>query len=642
VSSHSTRWRRAGHLSSGDQFAEMLWEAVEDHAEGILTLPLMPEPTPGPSGILVQVRQEVDRIYSTALTYILTGNETFAERCKEELLLLTTNWTTWNPPHFLDVAEAMHGVSVGYDALYDYLTEEERVLIEDGIATFGLQQYILGVVNQSQWWYSTVWNWGGVCNGGAIVAALALADVPRYAALANQTYALALAQGGIFQSLTSYAPQGAWPEGPTYEDYMARLLIAADASLTSATGSDQGIAATSGLDETCLFTIYSDSNALASVFNWADSEEASGPHANLLYLATKYNVPACAQFARMQAVTTSDDDPTLRLRRPLSISSYPDPASPPTKPLRTSNNILSRQLLWYTTMGSIADIEALPIDKLYEAKYLAFFRSDWNFSDYAHATESFLGFKGGNNAWNHGHLDQGSFVFDWSAKRIALDLGADNYGLPGYFEPPQRWQYYRLGSLGHNVLLFGNENQNATAVSPIVTFNSTNDPLQGGWAVADLTQAYAGSGGVATVQRGVALTLARQQLIVRDEISFSAASPAAANVSWQMHTYLNATIISPTAIQLFAAIGARQIVAYATVVANSTSCPGLQAAVVPVNLQPPQYPTTGVTRIQFVTSSTRTCTSITVAVGPTPPTSTALNVRPLALWGSTGPLVPPA
>ena len=45
----------------------------------------------------------------------------------------------------------------------------------------------------------------------------------------------------------------------------------------------------------------------------------------------------------------------------------------------------------------------------------------------------FVGFKAGDNKANHSHLDLGSFVFDAAGVRWAMDLGADDYNLPGYF-----------------------------------------------------------------------------------------------------------------------------------------------------------------------------------------------------------------
>ena len=53
-------------------------------------------------------------------------------------------------------------------------------------------------------------------------------------------------------------------------------------------------------------------------------------------------------------------------------------------------------------------------------------------------------------------LDAGQFVYSAVGQRWIADLGADNYGLPGYFGRARaRYKYYRKSSLGHNVLSFG-------------------------------------------------------------------------------------------------------------------------------------------------------------------------------------------
>ena len=59
-------------------------------------------------------------------------------------------------------------------------------------------------------------NWNVVCNGGVTIAALALADVPRYAGTARR--ALQYAAQGIPLAVSGYGPagNGAWPEGPGY------------------------------------------------------------------------------------------------------------------------------------------------------------------------------------------------------------------------------------------------------------------------------------------------------------------------------------------------------------------------------------------------------------------------------------------
>ena len=98
-----------------------------------------------------------------------------------------------------------------------------------------------------------------------------------------------------------------------------------------------------------------------------------------------------------------------------------------------------------------------PLDKLFRGIDVAFFRSAGNDKD-----AFFVGFKGGDNKANHSHLDLGTFVLDALGQRWALDLGSDDYNLPGYFGK-QRWNYYRLRTEGHNTLTIEGENQNPEA-----------------------------------------------------------------------------------------------------------------------------------------------------------------------------------
>src|SRR6185437_13853424 len=112
---------------------------------------------------------------------------------------------------------------------------------------------------------------------------------------------------------------------------------------------------------------------------------------------------------------------------------------------------------------------------------------------------TFVGFKGGSNAANHAHLDLGSFVLDALGQRWAVDLGPDDYNLPGYFGN-KRWTYYRLTTAGHNTLTIDGENQAPSARAPLLAYWSSPDRAL---AVADLTAAYGKHGTRAT--RGIEL-----------------------------------------------------------------------------------------------------------------------------------------
>jgi hypothetical protein len=107
-----------------------------------------------------------------------------------------------------------------------------------------------------------------------------------------------------------------------------------------------------------------------------------------------------------------------------------------------------------------------------------------------------------------------------------MDLGPDDYNLPGYFGH-QRWDYYRLRTEGQNTLTINGENQDVKGTAKVVSFSSG----EGGTprrAVVDLTHAYKG---VSRVTREVELK-DDKSLVVRDEVR--AEKPV--DVVWHMHT----------------------------------------------------------------------------------------------------------
>ena len=227
-----------------------------------------------------------------------------------------------------------------------------------------------------------------------------------------------------------------------------------------------------------------------------------------------------------------------------SISAHCAPSASPRRSsylgrrfLNTTNasdtwGSLAFALVYWSSAGSFDDVNALPASADYRERFVGMLRSKWTpiptIDDNQPTTRNatFVAFKGGNQTWNHGHLDQGSFVVDIQGTRWAEDLGSGSYALPGYFGTngmfgthampcllaqicqtdkrrmpigSDRWKYYRTNSTGHNVLQFDGENQALTAVSPI----SVN--ITGNFGTANLSEAYAQHAD--TVIRGYALTV---------------------------------------------------------------------------------------------------------------------------------------
>jgi hypothetical protein len=131
----------------------------------------------------------------------------------------------------------------------------------------------------------------------------------------------------------------------------------------------------------------------------------------------------------------------------------------------------------------------------------------------------------------HTQADAGSFVVDGARRRWVIDLGSDDYDLPGYFDhgadakSGRRWRYYRTHAAGHNTLVIDGLNQVPNACTPIV-----GDCVDGEckWVVLDLSAAYGKPSG--SVRRGVALI--GRQVVIQDEIGPEISD----NVVWAIHT----------------------------------------------------------------------------------------------------------
>jgi hypothetical protein len=446
---------------------------------------ILTQPTPervliGPR-LLTVSRTVLDRVTTLALLYRLDGDPRWAQRARAELLAAAA-FTDWNPSHFLDVAEMCHAFGLGYDWLYDFLSADERTTIRRALIEKGLQPADQQYTTRAGWTRATH-NWNLVCNAGIIVGALAIAD--EEPGLAGTLLAQALSS--LPAAVASYAPDGAWAEGPTYWEYGTRYLVSALAALTSALGTDFGLSEARGLAQTGRFRLHV-TGPTGLYFNFADAGARSGATPTLFWLARRYDDPVLAVAAREAA----------------------------------QSGATARDLLWYDGRGTAADLAALPLDIRYQGAHLAFFRSAWNDKD-----AIYVGFKGGDNRTNHAHLDLGTFVLDALGQRWAVDLGPDDYDLPGYFGA-ERWSYERLKTSGHNTLMLDSMGQDPRAAAPLLAFRTSAD---GGFAVADLTAAYVGSGAI-RVHRGIALRDSRSRVLLQDEIE----TTGPVDLTWTMHT----------------------------------------------------------------------------------------------------------
>jgi hypothetical protein len=476
-------WARLKIQITTQQQAKEWHAKLHTRADRVLRDPPSRYEIPDGLRLLSTSRRVLDRVYTLALLYRLELDNRYVQRAWQELDA-AAHFPDWNPRHFLDTAEMTHAFAIAYDWLYDVWTPGQRDTIRDALLQKGLT---LGVeCYRSQvshgWWTKAHHNWNQVCNGGIGIGALALADEAPQLAEEFLRHALE----SIQLPMAQFAPDGAWNEGPGYWNYATSYNVVFLAALQSALGTDFGLSKMTGFADTGLFPMYL-TGPLGRTFNYADGGEGAIHAPQMFWLADKCARPVYAWYERQVASPAALD------------------------------------LVWFNPKGSGPAASGLALDKYFRGVEVVSFRSAWE-----DRNALFAGFKAGDNQANHSNLDLGSFVLDALGQRWAVDLGADDYNLPGYFGG-QRWQYYRMRAEGHNTLVLNpgaDPDQDPKAAARIVRFESKP---QRAFAIADLTPAYAKH--ARQVQRGIAL-LDRKQILVQDEVQ--AQSPS--EVWWFMHT----------------------------------------------------------------------------------------------------------
>ncbi|MHC4718002.1 MAG: heparinase II/III domain-containing protein, partial [Planctomycetota bacterium] len=487
-------------------------------------------------------RDCLDRTYALALAWRLTGQDRYATAARDNLVTVCA-FKDWNPSHFLDTAEMSHAVGIGYDWLYDKLDEPTRAKIRAGLIRLGLEPG-LKVYRKGGWWSLSAFNWNQVCNGGLVAGALAIAETdPEYA-----RRIVPAAAASLPKALATYAPDGAWGEGPGYWHYATRYTCYALAAMETALGTDFDLSASKGLAESGLFPVLTSGPGPRHYFlNFADSGERARrrPMACLFYLARKY-------------------------RRPVFAAAEHD--------MLAGSRARPGHVIWYVPRPK-AKVSDLPLDGQFRGPVeTAVFRTAWG-----DPNATFLGVKAGYNQVNHGHLDLGSFEFDALGVRWARDLGSDNYNLPGYWDKRpggRRWTYYRLNSASHNVPLLDGKDQNALGKARIVKFASTP---QRGLAVIDLTGAYTPL--ARSVRRGAALIRDRKAVLVQDELDLAAPR----RIEWGMTT--DADVAVATAGEALLTLKGKRL--RATVLSPA----GATFSVASAEQKPPQRTNRGVRRL---------------------------------------------
>ena len=496
---------RVRGLIKRDELAQVLYQR----------LVTVESPAGGLAGAAADGRSSARRVVDCALLYRITGNATWATYGIAEITAQANAQTTWpnEESEYLNWGDTVHGLAIGYDWLWSSMSTQQRSSVAKALNR-SLGVYAEATCSDPGVWYQTKDNWNAVVNGAAVMAALALSD--EYPVESASTMRIAIA--GLKLAMGTIGRDGSWPEGQVYTQYAAVSLAHVAAALETATGSSAALPHMDRLHKIGGFLLHQNAPS-GHFYDYADTDEPpatadSYGHSVLMHLAHRTGNGAWGFAARSLAT---------------AYNSTLDPHW-----LRYFNELL------FLSEGTQADLDAVSTDALFGGYDVGMLRSAWL------RNASFLGFKGGtnldpgiyrfkNNSFGHSHLDQGSFVLESGGQRFAVDLGSDSYELPGYFGGG-RFDYYRLNSLGHNVLTVANQSQRLGTRAQVSYFSpldashgccSASPSVECKCTTINMSESYRG----VHVQRGFGVVRAHDNVaatfVVTDEIRRSTSRWAA-------------------------------------------------------------------------------------------------------------------
>ena len=493
-----------------------LHEACLEYAENTLALPPVEyKKDVSNKRILAQSRLALARILSESYAFRFTGEGRFLDRAELELRTVC-GFVDWNPSHFLDVGEMALAVAIGYDWLYDELSDQMRDKI-----LFALREFAFAPSKDYDyaWFYRRQNNWNQVCNAGLICAAIATweSNPEESRALVDR-----MPDGNRETMTLSYTPDGNYAEGPGYWEYGTMFEAIMLTVLESCLGTDFGLGGIEGFDKTPYYILYS-VGTTGKNYNYYDNGWIGIPHSAMWYFAAREDDPSLL-YRELQMMEAGEYGPRKNLLFPLLIyfASKIDftAVAPPAAPL-------------YYGRGETPVVMV---------------RTGWDNP----MKDSYLALKGGKAITNHGHMDVGSFVYDACGIRWAMDFGSQYYApVEAAFKPlglqfwdkkqdAGRWLLFRYNNRQHNTLTINGHDHLITGFAPLVDVYESGDRLGG---CVDISAAFGED--LEKAVRGISLRRESPgsdwYLEVCDTLAAPAGAPAA--VRWTMVSEAAPTVV---------------------------------------------------------------------------------------------------
>ena len=429
--------------------ADEQWSKVHDaivsESEKICTLP---EPA-----FKLNARKEmhhtgcecVRRMLFLAYSYRTTGNPEYLKKA-EDLALAMCALRSWNPYHFLDVAEMCFAATIAYDWLWPALQPGTRQLLSESIREKALIPSETGGEGNPVYnlrWMDMTSNWSQICHGTLGIAALAVyEDDPE---LCERIIERSTAKMHIPME-AEYRPDGAYSQGIGYWGYGTALNVMFLDAMEKCCGQESvaELESIPGFMQTGRYFSQLLTNTQQS-FSFCDN-------------STGDNLPEHCIFW----FYAKTGDATLLYPQKPMLERWVGTEDFVKGPYGRHDPLM---VVWGAGTGDAptADFAKAeqPEDLFYIVRGLnpiCTMRSGWS------ADDIWLGFKAGNPSCPHGHMDVGEFMLEWGGVRWAEDLGSDGYGsfvslgkgsLFNMAPDALRWnELLRYNNFSHNTLPF--------------------------------------------------------------------------------------------------------------------------------------------------------------------------------------------
>lgn len=415
-------WKKLPARMEADPRVKKIITATIARADLTLEKPLLTYQREG-RRILAVSRDAIGRVLDLSTAWKVTADKKYLDRCRDEMLAIS-KFKDWNPDHHLDTAEMQTALAIGYDWLFQDLTEADKKIITTALLEKGLKSTLRHdyVMNRHN-------NWNQVCMGGLVLSAIALSDLePELSSKAIEAATQAIPKG----LSVGYPADGAYSEGGGYWAYGTSYTILTIEALRTAKLPFDKILTHPGFLQSGNYVrqVHGTSGLL---FSYGDNRPGKFEFsAAMTWMAKQNQSQTLSDFI----APTLDRIDSKTYDRFLALAAFwiPKKAYPNEKPL--PNHFLGAGL-----------------------SPIAIHRSGFDSKDL------YLGIKAGHANVSHGHMDAGSFVIDWAGKRWASDLGVQTYhglesGGINLFEMTQdsdRWSVFRLNNLSHNTLTYNGQ-----------------------------------------------------------------------------------------------------------------------------------------------------------------------------------------